>query len=156
MKTKHEKIVEILWELGVKATAAIHHKISENLWRETLERTAEEIALLYSAGEEVSDEKINDKANELYLYAFDGDVFDGTEIKIQGAWVKGAKWMRSKLTRPTVSEEEAGYNEMSKIVDVLVEHISPTEEELNVTSNEGWPKYNERILKIATEIKELN
>ena len=43
----------------------------------------------------------------------------------------------------------------AELVDILVEHIGPTDEELYIISDEGWDGYNERIMGIANEIIKL-
>jgi len=59
-----------------------------------------DIAHLYSAGEGVSDEEIEDMA-----YQNNWGLSEDFAITFQEGFTDGAKWMRSKLTRPTVSEE---------------------------------------------------
>ena len=62
-----------------------------------------DIAHLYSAGEGVSDEEIEDMA-----YQNNWGLSEDFAITFQEGFTDGAKWMRSKLTRPTVSEGEDG------------------------------------------------
>ena len=56
-----------------------------------------------SAGEGVSDEEIEDMA-----YQNNWGLSEDFAITFQEGFTDGAKWMRSKLTRPTVSEGEDG------------------------------------------------
>ena len=49
-------------------------------------------------------------------------------------------------------EPEITESDLSRVVDILVEAIGPTEREMENPSEEGWPDYNKRILRIATSI----
>jgi len=68
-----------------------------------LDGYAKKIAQLYSAGEEVSDEEIIKFSKQEFML---GD--DKLPHTVAEAFCirHGAKWMRSKLSRPTVTEEE--------------------------------------------------
>jgi len=85
-----DKIVEILRD----------EFLTEISLDEIYQRSAERIDQLYSAGEDVSDDDIMEEADKYkmdYVLAVRGSAYF--------AFANGAKWMRSKLTRPTVSEE---------------------------------------------------
>jgi len=76
-----DKIIEILKEFGVKAHAAKAHKISNNLWNETIERTATRIE------EELSDEWVSGTPNNDGYY----DALT-SENKVFIALRKNNKW----------------------------------------------------------------
>ncbi len=57
--------------------------------------------------------------------------------------------LEAYANQPAVSEGE-------DIIDILCEHIGPTDEEMENVTDEGWPEYNERILSIVKQLQSLN
>ena len=89
-----------------------------------------------SAGSEVSDEEIEKEALRRNKDDYPDELGYGTD-----AFENGAKWMRSKLTRPTVSEEE--------IEDLYNKHLT--------TVNTGIHLEDQMLLNnFKAAIKELN
>lgn len=62
-------------------------------------------------------------------------------------WVNSFESWLKKATIPKISE-----GRLEQIVDILVEHIAPTEQEIEFVNDEGFFLYNKRILEIATQL----
>ena len=149
-----DKIVEILKEFKVfektlddntEINSAIdHHKMALYKARRIL---AEQIAHLYSAGEEVyvtlkRDEAITSDCVKVKFY---GD--DGIELP-------GHNWLK-KLTRPTVSEEEIAVMFHDAYEDVAKEEGWNTQNKCKVPFND-LPEANKRtMIRTAKIVKEL-
>ena len=115
-----DKIVEIRNRFQ-KETGMIAH-LSPWAYYKWIENTQ-----LYSAGEEVSDDDItialeNFTTEKGYSNA-DGTYIGDADL-FEDGFMTAIKWMRSKLTRPTVSEEERTEAEKHEILQGFCEKIS--------------------------------
>ena len=110
MKTKHEKIVEILKQRLSNLLNALHVPITEQnkeVVHRLIELSATDIAHLYSAGEEVDriETDLLDAINS-GLRKWDYKKKLSSEDALELLFCLQDRIMDVKLTRPTVSEEE--------------------------------------------------